>query len=292
MNSIRQDLAAPSVDGVVNGEMDPGSLPESGTEAHVLELLPEWGGETLTLYLREDGGAVLYDIEWPLSSHGRPISLPIPKDVLMDNLGKDVTVSYSITNVGSSLPLAFKLGESFGGAVDFDLSAHNYMVAYTHSEARPPQQQPDFTRMQRVYPGATGYSSSDQKVALVDSNGMVTALANGQSSITASGPSGPVSYQLTVKGIDEFHVLSSAADWAGADQLCRDTGLTLPTLADFSRLTSFYPLPIGFYLNLPDYPVWGSILGAGTASTFDLNTGELQGADVSTLLQAAGVLPG
>lgn len=293
MNSIKMDLAAPSVDGVLNGELDPNSVPEDGANAHILEVLPAWAGETLTLYLRDDDGTVLFELPWPIGPHGRPITLPIDKDILLANIGKDVAVSYSITNVGDSVPLEFKLAQGFSGAVEFDLSPHNYLVAYTHSQARPPAELPAFTRMQRALPGATGYSSSDEKVAVVDSLGIVTALSNGAASITASGaPSGPASYQLTVKGIDELHVLSSAADWAGADQLCRDTGLSLPTLADFSRLKLFYPLPIGFYLELPDYPVWGTVIGAGTANTFDLNSGAAEGMDTSALLQAVGVLHG
>lgn len=292
MKSIRMDLAAPSVDGVLNGELDPGSVPDDGADAHVLEVLPAWSGETLTLYLRE-GGTTLYEVGWPIGPHGRPITLPIPKNVLLDNVGKDVAVSYSVSNVGDSYSLEFKLAHGFSGAVEFDLSPHNYLVAYTNSVARPPAVLPAFTRMQRALPGATGYASSDEKVAQVDSLGIVTALSNGLASITATGaPSGPSSYQLTVKGIDELHVLSNAADWAGADRLCRETGLALPTVADFARLKSFYPLPIGFYLNLPDYPAWGTVIGAGTANTFDLNTGAAEGMDVTSLLQVIGVLQG
>ncbi|MDR0276855.1 MAG: Ig-like domain-containing protein [Paucimonas sp.] len=293
MKAINMDLAAPSVDGVVNGELDPNGVPASGAKAHVLEVSTDWAGETLTLYLREAGGAVLHQIPWPIGSHGRPITLDIPKDVLLDNIGKDVEVDYSVSNVGSSFPLAFKLSGGFSGSVEFDLSAHNYLVAYTHSEARPPAEVPAFTRMQRALPGATGYSSSDEKVAQVDNVGMVTAQGNGVATITASGaPGGAASYELTIKGIDEMHVLSNAADWAGADQLCRQTGLTLPSLADFARLRQFYPLPIGFYLNLPDYPVWGTVIGAGTANTYDLNSGAAEGMDLTTLLQVMGVAHG
>ncbi len=293
MNSIKMDLAAPSVDGVVNGELDPSSVPEGGALAHILDVSTDWSEQTLTLYLRDDGGSVLHQREWPIGPHGRPITLPIPKDVLVANTGKDVTVSYSITGVGDSHPLAFKLGQGFAGAVEFDLSVHNYLVAYTHSEARPPEEPPAFTRMQRALPGASGYSSSDEKVARVDSLGVVTALCNGVATITASGaPSGPASYQLTVKGIDELHVLSSSATWSGADQLCRDIGLSLPSVADFARLKLFYPLPIGFYLDLPPYPVWGTFLGADTANTYDLNQGDAAAEDISALLQAVGVLHG
>lgn len=291
MNSIRMDLAAPSVDGVINGELDPNDVPAGGALAHVLEVPAQWNGETLTLYLRDEGGAVLFELDRPIGPHGRPISVPIPKAVLVANTGQDVAVSYSVTNVGDSYTFEFTLGQGFSGVVEFDLSLHNYLVAYTHSEARPPEELPAFTRMQRTLPGATGYSSSDGKVATVDSLGIVTALSNGVATITASGaPSGPASYQLTVKGIDELHVLSSSATWSGADQLCRETGLTLPSLADFARLKLYYPLPIGFYLNLPDYPVWGTVIGAGTANTFDLNAGAAAGMDVSALLQVVGVL--
>lgn len=293
MSSIRFELAAPSLAGVVDGQLDPESVPESGAIASVLEVLPAWNGKTLTLFLRDDKGTVLDEQDWPIGPHGLPISLPIPKSVLMANIDKDVVLDYSITDIGTSNPLAFKLGQGFSGAVEFDLAEHNYMVAYTHSEARPPEQLPAFTRMQRALPGATGYSSSDETVARVDNLGVVTAQGNGQASITASGaPSGPSSYTLTVKGIREFHVLSNAADWSGAETLCNQVGLTLPTTGDFSRLKLFYPLPIGFYLNLPDYPVWGAFLGAGTAYTFDLNSGDTESSDTSSLLQVVGVLRG
>ena len=35
MNSIKMDLAAPSVDGVVNGELDPSSVPEAVSYTHL-----------------------------------------------------------------------------------------------------------------------------------------------------------------------------------------------------------------------------------------------------------------
>lgn len=293
MNSIKMDLAAPSVDGVINGELDPNGVPEEGALAHVLEVPTQWSGQTLTLYLRDASGTVLFEQDWPIGPHGRPISLPIDKDILVANIGKDVAVSYSVTTVGDSYPLEFKLGQAFSGEVEFDLSEHDYLVAYTHSEARPPAEPPAFTRLQRALPGASGYSSSDEKVARVDNLGIVTALCNGVATITASGaPSGPASYQLTVKGIDEWHVLSEPANWSGADQLCRDLGLSLPSPADFARLKQFYPLPIGHYLMLPDYPVWGTNLGQDTANHYDLNTGVAQSDDHRELMQVAGVLHG
>ncbi|MFD2644637.1 hypothetical protein [Pseudomonas japonica] len=293
MNTRNLDLAAPSVEGVLDGELDPNSVPEAGANVHVLEVSTDWADETLTVYLRDDADTVLFFIERLLGPHGRPVTVQIPKDILVDNTGKDVTVSYSVTNVGDSHPMSFTLAEGFSGVVEFDLSPHNYLVAYTNSQARPPEELPAFTRMQRVLPGATGYGSSDETIARVDHLGIVTALSNGAVSITASGaPSGPSSYQLTIKGIDELHVLSSAADWSGADRLCRDTGLTLPSVADFARLKVFYPLPIGFYLNLPDYPVWGTVIGAGTANTYDLNSGAAEGMDITSLLQVVGVLHG
>lgn len=291
MSKNRMDLAAPSVDHVIDGQLDPNSLPESGTEAHILEVLPEWGGEMLYLYLRDDQGAVLYQDEWPLGPHGRPVSLPIPKAVLVENLGKDVAVDYSITNVGQSYALEFKLGQGFAGAVEFDLASHNYIVAYTHSQARPPEQLPDFTRMQRVLPGATGYASDNESVARVDNQGIVTAVSNGQATITASGaPGGSASYQLTVKGIAELHVVSSKANWEGAERLCNELGLALPTPGDFARLLDFYPPPVDSYLELPNYPVWGTFLGANTANTFDLNRGVAEAQDIAAQLQAAGIL--
>jgi len=292
MNSIKQDLPAPTVDGVEDGQLDPGSVPESGAMARITNVPVSWGGSTLTLYLQELQGAVLYQLDWPVGSHGRDINLPIPKADLVANYGKDVQVHYSVSGIGASLPLDIKLDQGFSGAVEFDLAQHGYVVAYTHSEARPPQVIPAFARMQRVLPGATGYSSSDEKVATVDSAGIVTARSNGQATISASSAGGPASYALTITGIEEFHVLSPAATWDGAQQLCTQTGLALPAAADFARLLNFYPLPVGHYLELPDYQVWGTYLGAGTANTFDLNSGAAESFDTSELLQAVGVKRG
>lgn len=293
MNSIRQDFPAPSVDGVVDGHLDPGSVPESGAVARITNVPVSWGGATLTLYLQELQGAVLYETNWPVGFHGRDINLPLPKAVLVANYGKDVQVYYSVSDIGASLPLDIKLDQGFSGAVNFDLAQHGYLVAYTHSEARPPEDIPAFARMQRVLPGANSYSSSDEKVATVDSAGIVTARCNGQVTIGASGsPGGPASYLLTITGIDEFHALSPAATWDGARQLCTQTGLVQPSAADFSRLLQFYRLPVGHYLGLPDYEVWGTYLGADTANTFDLNTGVSESSDTGALLQAVGVKRG
>ena len=288
MNFIRQGLPAPSVEGVVDGMLDPGSVPESGAVALITNVPVSWGGNMLTLYLQEAQGANLYQTVWPVSSHGLDIKLPIPKDILLANIGKDVTVYYRVGTIGVSLPLVFKLEQGFGGSVEFDLALHNYMVFYTHNEARPPKDIPPFARLQRVMPGATDYSSDNEKVAKVDAYGIVTAQGNGQATISASGgSSGPGSYLLTIKGIDEFHLLSPEADWEGARELCSDTGCLQPSSTDFVRLMVFYPPPIA--QNLPDLAVWGQALGAGTAWTFDLYSGEMSGEDTSELRQVAGI---
>ncbi|WP_175652261.1 hypothetical protein [Pseudomonas sp. Marseille-P9899] len=292
MNSIEQDLPAPRVDGVVDGMLDPASVPESGAMARITNVPVSWDDETLTLSLQEVQGQILYQTTWPIGPHGRDINLPIPKDALVANRDKDVQVYYSVTGVGASHPLEFKLGQGFGGAFEFDLAPHNYQVLYINSEARPPKEIPPFARMQRVMPGATRYSSSDEKIATVDAFGIVIARCNGQTTITASGSAnGPDSYVLTVTGIGEFHVLSSAVTWEGAQQLCTQTGLVQPSLADFSRFMQFYPLNAGLEHGLPDYPAWGMFIGAGTAYTLDLNTGDVSSAGTGEFnyLQAVGV---
>lgn len=291
MNSIKMELAAPSVEGVLNGELDPDKVDDDGALMSVLEVPGTWSGLMMTLYLRDDSGAVLWEQEWKVGPHGLPVTLPIPRAILVANTGKDVAASYSVETIGDSHPLPFKLGQGFSGEVAFDLSQHQYIVIYTNSEARPPKEPPAFTRMQRALPGATAYSSSDEKVARVDNLGNVTALCNGVATISASGaPSGPASYRLTIKGIDEWHMLSSEADWAGADRLCRETNLELPRVWDFDRLKMFYPLPIGSDLNLPNYEVWGTAIGSGTANIYHLDTGVADGLGTDALLQVAGVL--
>ena len=99
----------------------------------------------------------------------------------------------------------------------------------------------------------------------------------------------PGSYELVIKGIKEFHVLSPAADWDGARKLCDETALLLPTSGDFNRLLTFYPPPVRD--DLPDVPVWGDVLGAGTAFTLDLYSGVIGAEDMATLLQVAGIKP-
>lgn len=288
MNFIRQDLPAPGVDGVVDGMLDPGSVPESGATTRITNVPVSWSGKMLTLYFQEVQGKVLYEAMWPVSSHGLDIIFRLPRAILLANLGKDVRVYYRVDNVGVSLPLVFKLEQGFGGSVDFDLAPHNYMVFYTHNEARPPKNIPPFARLQRVMPGATDYSSDNEKVAKVDGYGIVTAQGNGQATISASGgPNGPGSYRLTIKGIDEFHILSPAADWEGAQELCSERGCVQPSSTDFTRLMVFYPPPIA--QNLPNLAVWGEELGAGTAWAFDLVGGVMQGEDMSELLQVAGI---
>lgn len=290
MSFVREDLPAPAVDGVVDGTLDPDKVPETGTMANITNVPTQWGGSTLTLYLEDTLGAVLYLTTWPVGPHGRDIRLPLPKATLVANLGKDVRVRYTVSDVGSSRSLGFKLEQGFAGTVEFDLSPQNYLVLYTHSEARPPENIPDFARIQRVMPGATRYSSGDEKLAKVDEYGIVTVLGNGQVTIHAEGsPSGPGSYELVIKGIKEFHVLSPAADWDGARKLCDETALLLPTSGDFNRLLTFYPPPVRD--DLPDVPVWGDVLGAGTAFTLDLYSGVIGAEDMATLLQVAGIKP-
>ena len=288
MNFIRQDLPAPGVDGVVDGMLDPGSVPESGAITRITNVPVSWSGKMLTLYFQEVQGTVLYEATWPVSSHGLDIIFRLPKTILLANLDKDVRVYYRVDDVGVSLPLVFRLEQGFGGSVEFDLSRHNYMVFYTHSEARPPKDIPPFARLQRVMPGATDYSSDNEKVAKVDAYGIVTAQGNGQATISASGgPSGPGSYLLTIKGIDEFHILSPQADWEGAQELCSETGCLQPSSTDFIRLMVFYPRPIA--QDLPILAAWGEENGADTAWTFDLVGGLMGSEDMSELLQVAGI---
>ncbi|WP_110972479.1 Ig-like domain-containing protein [Pseudomonas huaxiensis] len=294
MSSIKQDLPAPSVDGVVDGILDPASVPESGALAHITNVPVSWGGKTLTLYLQEVQGQILHQIAWPVASHGRDIKLPIPKDTLDANRDKDVQVYYSVTDVGSSLPLEFKLGQGFGGPVEFDLAPHNYTVLFIHSVVQPPKEIPPFARMQRVMPGATSYSSSKEAVGTVDQFGIVTAWSNGQTTISASGsPNGPGSYVLTITGIREFHVLSKKATWKGAQDACAESRLVLPSLADFSSFLKSYPRDAGFDHDLPNYPAWGMYIGADTAYTLDLNSGDVDstGTEEFKELQAVGVSP-
>lgn len=289
MTFIDQNLPAPQVDGVVDGNLDPDSLPDTGTTAHIRNVPTSWGGALLTLYLQDSQGSILYEARWPVGPHGRDIKLPLSRTLLSEHRGKEVRLRYEVSGIGASLPLDFKLEEAFSGSVEFDLAAYAYMVLYIHNIARPPADIPQFATLQRVQPGATAYSSDNEAVATVDAQGTVTVQGNGLVTITASGaPSGPGSYRLTITGIDEFHILGSKAmEWSGAQALCVEAGCVLPTSTDFARLKNFYRLPIGY--GLPDLPAWGAPLGAETALTLNLISGQLGGTDVSDLLQGAGV---
>ncbi|MDC0712725.1 Ig-like domain-containing protein [Stigmatella sp. ncwal1] len=179
-----------------------------------------------------------------------------------------------------------------GAAYELDLTAHRFMAVYLHGEIRLPVQLPSFLSFSRPSPGATNYSSSDESVARVDAQGMVTVLRNGQSTITALGTAGSdTHYMLTVKGIRGLEFLArQGSTWQNAVNLCASVGMQLPSQADFALLSSLYGAEFSG-LGLPNYPIWGALIGADTAWSYHPHTRQLtaESTDSNTLRQVAGI---
>ncbi|MEA5673584.1 Ig-like domain-containing protein [Pseudomonas sp. MH2] len=290
VRAAQNDLAAPSMVNVADGKLDPAQVPSNGAPV-VMTVGAEHAGRTLTLVLALAEGTELFTQDLPIGSSGRPITLRIPKQHFTDNLGAQVKVFYRISTVGDSSELAFQIDQGFAGAYEFDLTAQRFTPVYLDGELKLPGELPAFLRFTRAAPGATSYACDDESVATVDDQGQVTALRNGQATITAQSPGGPQSYVLTVKGIRGLEFLArQGSTWQSADTLCKSVGMQLPTQADFITLQGLYGAQMAG-LGLPNYPIWGASLGGGTAWTYDPYTQVLtsESTDVNILRQVAGI---
>jgi hypothetical protein len=297
------DLAAPTTTLVTEGAtLDPSDIPGGGLEVTTMTGGPAYNQQSLAVRLLVNGQV----IEGPRTVVGlstRPIRLLLAKALFEPHAGADVQISYCV-GVGdpalplqrlceqaASPPLSFKLAQGFSGSYIHDLSSKLLVAVYRNGEMLLPKPGVDreVFSFVRQAPGATGYASSDTSVATVDSQGRVTALRDGNATITAQLPGQPQAYQLTVRGIHQFEVVSSTgATWDRANQQCVGLGGRLPEALDFNDLKGRFALKMR-ELGLPDYPIWGGKagLGSGTATTFDprSDTVTSETTDANTLRQ-------
>ncbi|WP_411384270.1 Ig-like domain-containing protein [Pseudomonas sp. L7] len=288
--AAQNSLAVPTMANVINGKLDPAQVPSNGAPV-VMAVGAEHAGKTLTLVLALAQGTELFTQNLPIGSTGRSITLRIPKEHFTNNLAAQVKVFYRVSTVGDSPVLTFQIDQGFAGAHELDLTAQRFTPVYLDGELKLPGQLPVFLRFTRIAPGATSYASSDESVATVDNQGQVTALRNGQTTITAQSPGGPQSYVLTVTGIRGLEFLArQGSTWQSADTLCKSAGMQLPTQADFTKVQGAYGVQMAD-LGLPNYPIWGAALDGGTAWTYHPYTQVLtsESTDANTLRQVAGV---
>ncbi|WP_460415424.1 Ig-like domain-containing protein [Pseudomonas sp. microsymbiont 2] len=277
----------------VNGVLDPGDIPGRSVRVRTLEGGQEHYGKELVLLMTDDKGAQVSRVATRVGLAPMFIELNLSKDAFLRVIGKDVKVYYTVAGVPSP-SVAFKVGHGFADDFTLDLSGKLRLAFYRDGEMQLPEDGEARAplRFTREAPGATSYQSSDSSIATVDDRGAVTALRNGQTTITAKVPSGSQSYVLTVTGLKGLEVISKqgAKAWANADGICRELQLRLPSKVELDDLKGDYPGQLR-KLDLPDYPIWGGAQSAGTAWTYYARTDEVtsESRDANTLRQVACV---
>lgn len=275
-DALLVEYEKPCLEGFNGDQLDPTQLPADGVTliAPPGNLSPR---DYLYFYLDENL------LDWtrvPASGAGEGVGVPVAKDVFTAQQGKVVELYFQVATTPEgertdSVRWQLTLGSQFEGEVLLDLNAHDYLVFAD----KPPSQLPDFVRFKREASGGAApyrYASNEPKVATVDDDGQVTALANGICEITATDSQEKVQrYSLRVSGIRQVHFLTPSADWEGMGRVCEEANLSPLSRNRFKRLWSiYYPIsgPVASYLGYLDYPFWTSErLGAGTAYAYDLN---------------------
>ncbi|UVJ45910.1 Ig-like domain-containing protein [Pseudomonas sp. LS1212] len=285
MSTINQTLPLPLVDQAQDNALDPADVPQGAT----VRIRPYTGmayRDSVTFFWQSDtpGGSDSDSLPISQSAVGRDVTFTVAAAKVAASLGSDVRVRYEVQRyqgaLDSSVVLTLAIKAGFEGAVTFDLSPHNYVVA-----EKPPLQTPAFAHLLR--PATWGvapylYRSSNTAIATVDNRGELTAVSNGQCTITATDSLGvSKSYALTVRGIQQLHFLSTGANWQGMSNVCAAAGLDPISLVQIKRLwTLYYPSsgPVASYLDWLGYPFWtGDSLGAGTAWVYYLDGESLHG---------------
>jgi hypothetical protein len=283
INGVMATLAAPTVDGAVDGTLDPQAL----TERTAVRLAAYTGmkfNDEVHLYFTPEGAArVLIDkIKIRANQGETPPWFSVPAEEFTKHLGNVIRVSYEVWSGGKRLhdsrELRLEIKAGFEGDYTLDLSTWNYVVV----TGKPPLNAPSFSRFTREATWGFApydYTSSDTAVASAGRQGEVSATGNGLCTIRATDSLGQAkSYQLSVTGIGQLHFLTATAHWAGMREACTAAGLDTATRAQLRQLMSIYSESAGsltdYFERLP-YPFWtGELNGANTAWIVDLDKPE------------------
>jgi hypothetical protein len=298
--SIPQSLGAwapPLVSGAEGGLLEPGEDPDRGIPVTVPLGNLKWK-DKVDLYI---GDKLVDGIYVPSKPRPEGIGFEVSAGEFLTYLGATVAVYYCVTLADTQDPqssdeVVLTISSGFKQDASIDLGALDYIIA----ETGLPSVLPESARMTREAQWGVApytYRSSNEAIAIVDDHGTVTALRNGECSITSTDSRDETqSYALSISGISVVHFLTGNVDWSGMRTVCVDAELTPSTLKQFKALWQRYSdhQPVGTHLGWLDYPFWTSDpIGAGTYGTYDLSGADVEGnassAEQSSRYQAVGV---
>lgn len=299
-NSTPQPLgawAAPLVSSAEEGLLEPGEDPARVIPINVPLGNLKWK-DRVDLYI---GDKLVDGIYVPSRPRPEGIGFEVSAGEFLTYLGATVAVYYCVTLADTQDPqpsdeVVLTISSGFKQDASIDLGALGYIIA----ETGLPSVLPESARMTReAHWGVAPYTykSSNEAIAIVDDHGTVTAMRNGECSITSTDASTQTqSYALSISGISVVHFLTGNVDWSGMGTVCAEAELTPITLKQFKALWQQYSdhQPVGTHLGWLDYPFWTSDpIGAGTYGTYDLSGADVEGnassAEQSSRYQAVGV---
>ncbi|WP_415769556.1 hypothetical protein [Pseudomonas sp. LB3P38] len=305
INGVMATLAAPTVDGAVDGTLDPQALAERTAVRLAAYTGMKFNDEVHLYFTPEGAPRVLIDkIKIRANQGETPPWFSVPAEQFTQHLGRVIGVSYEVWFGGKRLhdsrELRLEIKAGFEGDYTLDLSTFNYVVV----TGKPPLNSPSYSRFTREATWGVApydYTSSDTTVASAGRQGEVSATGNGLCTIRATDSLGQAkSYQLSVTGIGQLHFLTATANWSGMRDACAAAGLEPATLAQLRQLMSIYKESAGsltdYFGRLP-YPFWtGELNGANTAWVVDLDKSENDpldpnpsSVDLSELHQVLGI---
>jgi hypothetical protein len=308
INGVMATLAAPTVDGAVDGTLDPQALPER-TAVRLAAYTGMKFNDEVHLYFTPEGAPreLIDKIKIRANQGETPPWFSVLSEKFTQHLGNVIRVSYEVWFDGKRLhdsqELRLEIKAGFEGDYTLDLSTWNYVVV----TGKPPLNAPSFSRFTREATWGVApydYTSSDTAVASAGRQGEVSATGNGLCTIRATDSLGQAkSYQLSVTGIAQLHFLTATAHWNGMREACVAARLDPASLAQLRQLMSIYSESAGsltdYFGRLP-YPFWtGELNGANTAWIVDLDKPENDpldpnpsSADLSELHQVLGISKG
>jgi hypothetical protein len=289
--------AAPLVSSAEEGLLEPGEDPARVIPINVPLGNLKWK-DRVDLYI---GDKLVDGIYVPSRPRPEGIGFEVSAGEFLTYLGATVAVYYCVTLADTQDPqpsdeVVLTISSGFKQDASIDLGALGYIIA----ETGLPSVLPESARMTReAHWGVAPYTyrSSNEASAIVDDHGTVTALRNGECSITSTDVSTQTQlYARSISGISVVHFLTGNVDWSGMGTVCAEAELTPITLKQFKALWQQYSdhQPVGTHLGWLDYPFWTSDpIGAGTYGTYDLSGADVEGnassAEQSSRYQAVGV---
>lgn len=297
------DYAAPTIDALDNGAL---AFDPNGKAWVSVNSKQAWFGSTLELFVRDEGGALIYSGVMPVPNRDRIATWEIALERFRDYLDKPLKAYYTLTKQGvpavQSAVLLFTVKDSFDAPMEVDLTADNHLVFYnSYMTLIPPPRTPAYAQFTRALSQAAGYISSDPDVASVDASGRVSILGNSPAesplTITAVDAAGTplASYTLSIRGIRELNLLSAQPDLdaAGAARIVETLpGFRLPNADEFRRLNDLYAQPglgIAQYLKLPGKGLLGGADNAGNVTFFDFEAQSVTSVDATQKGYAVGI---